>query len=37
VPAKSAPQFFDAFIDVIGMPGAVKLDRRTVIFEVPPA
>ena len=37
VPATSAPQFFDAFIDVIGMPGAVKLDRRTVIFEVPPA
>ena len=36
VTPRPTPQFFDAFIDVLGMPGAVKLDRRTVIFEVPP-
>ncbi len=30
------PQFFNAFIDVVGMPGSVKLDRRTVLFLVPP-
>jgi len=35
-PAKDAPQFFQAFIDVVGMPGAVKLDRRGVLFLVPP-
>jgi hypothetical protein len=35
-PAKDAPQFFKAFIDVVGMPGAVKLDRRDVLFLVPP-
>ena len=29
-------QFFNAFIDVLGMPGSVKLDKRTVLFEVPP-
>ncbi len=37
VPAKSQPQFFNAFIDVLGMPGAVKLDQRKVLFLVPPA
>jgi len=30
------PQFFNAFIDVVGMPGSVKLDRRAVLFLVPP-
>jgi len=35
-PAKDAPQFFKAFIDVVGMPGSVKLDRRDVLFLVPP-
>jgi len=35
-PAKDAPQFFKAFIDVVGLPGAVKLDRREVFFLVPP-
>jgi hypothetical protein len=35
-PAKDLPQFFKAFIDVVGMPGAVKLDRREVLFLVPP-
>ena len=33
---KSSAQFFNAFIDVLGMPGSVKLDRRTVLFLVPP-
>jgi hypothetical protein len=36
VPATKDPQFFHAFIDVLGMPGSVKLDRRSVIFLVPP-
>jgi len=36
VPATSAPQLFDAWIDVVGEPGAVELDRRLVRFEVPP-
>ncbi len=30
-------QSFDAFIDVIGVPGSVHLDRRTVRFVVPSA
>lgn len=29
--------FFNAFIDVLGVPGDVKLDRRAVLFLVPPA
>ena len=33
---KPVAQFFNAFIDVLGMPGAVKLDRRNVLFLVPP-
>ncbi len=37
VPATKAPQFFNAFIDVLGMPGSVKLDQRRVQFLVPPA
>ncbi|MBI2393496.1 MAG: hypothetical protein HYV09_28200 [Deltaproteobacteria bacterium] len=36
VKPKAEAQFFNAFIDVIGMPGSVKLDRRTVLFLVPP-
>ncbi|MBL8721452.1 MAG: hypothetical protein JNL79_36025 [Myxococcales bacterium] len=36
VKPKSIAQFFNAFIDVLGMPGGVKLDRRTVLFLVPP-
>ena len=36
VPPKASAQFFNAFIDVLGMPGSVKLDRRTVLFLVPP-
>ncbi len=37
VPAASQPQFFRAFISVVGMPGAVKLeDPRQVLFLVPP-
>lgn len=36
VPPKDKAQFFNAFIDVLGMPGSVKLDRRTVLFLVPP-
>ncbi len=36
VKPKDKAQFFNAFIDVLGMPGAVKLDRRTVLFLVPP-
>ncbi|GAC1543011.1 MAG: hypothetical protein NVS3B10_07300 [Polyangiales bacterium] len=33
---KTVAQFFNAFIDVLGMPGSVKLDRRNVLFLVPP-
>jgi hypothetical protein len=36
VKPKSSAQFFNAFIDVLGMPGSVKLDKRTVLFLVPP-
>jgi len=36
VKPKDKAQFFNAFIDVLGMPGAVKLDLRTVLFLVPP-
>ncbi|MBI2393495.1 MAG: hypothetical protein HYV09_28195 [Deltaproteobacteria bacterium] len=37
VPAGKQPQFFNAFIDILGMPGSVKLDQRKVLFLVPPA
>jgi len=37
VPATKEPQFFNAFIDILGMPGSVKLDLRKVLFLVPPA
>ncbi|MBK7398093.1 MAG: hypothetical protein IPJ34_17795 [Myxococcales bacterium] len=36
VPPKSMAQFFNAFINVLGMPGGIKLDLRSVLFEVPP-
>jgi hypothetical protein len=36
VKPKASAQFFNAFIDVLGMPGSVKLDLRTVLFLVPP-
>jgi hypothetical protein len=37
VPPLETAQFFNAFIDMIGMPGAVNLgDKRTVVFLVPP-
>jgi hypothetical protein len=37
VPPLEVAQFFNAFIDMIGMPGAVNLgDKRTVVFHVPP-
>lgn len=29
-------QFFNAFIDVIGVQGNIQLDKRTVLFLVPP-
>jgi hypothetical protein len=35
VKPKDKAQFFNAFIDVLGMPGSVKLDRRAVLFLVP--
>jgi len=36
VKPKNTAQFFNAFIDVLGMPGSVKLDLRSVLFLVPP-
>jgi hypothetical protein len=36
VPAALDPQFFNAFIDVMGLPGDLKLDTRSVLFLVPP-
>ncbi len=36
VKPKTVAQFFNAFIDVLGMPGSVKLDTRKVLFLVPP-
>jgi hypothetical protein len=29
-------QFFKAFVDVLGMPGSVQLDKRDITFLVPP-
>jgi hypothetical protein len=37
VPPKTTAQFYNAFIDVIGLPGNVNLDKRQVKFLVPPA
>ena len=36
VPPTLDPQFFNAFIDVMGLPGNLKLDTRSVLFLVPP-
>ncbi len=36
VPALETPQFFNAFVDVVGVQGNVQLDRRSVLFMVPP-
>lgn len=33
--ATNTPQIFVAYIDVLGMPGSVKLDHRVVLFVVP--
>lgn len=36
VPPEVDPQFYNAFIDVIGVQGNLNLDRRSVLFLVPP-
>lgn len=36
VPPAENPQFYNAFINVIGAPGNIQLDRRSVLFLVPP-
>jgi len=36
VGAELDPQFFNAFVDVIGVPGNLPLDKRSVLFLVPP-
>jgi len=36
VPPKPVAQFYKAFINVLGMPGSIKLDQRFVLFLVPP-
>lgn len=36
VPPELEPQFFNAFVDVIGVQGNIPLDRRSVLFLVPP-
>ncbi|MDB4946746.1 MAG: hypothetical protein JWP97_6280 [Labilithrix sp.] len=36
VPSTIDPQFFNAYIDVMGLPGNLKLDTRSVLFLVPP-
>lgn len=36
VPPTQSPQFYSAFVDVIGVQGNVQLDRRSVLFVVPP-
>ena len=30
------PQFFNAFIDVVAVQGNLQLDKRSVLFLVPP-
>ncbi len=37
VPPKNVVQFFNAYIDVLGLPGNINLDKRIVKFLVPPA
>jgi hypothetical protein len=36
VPPAIDPQFFNAFVDVIGVQGNLQLDRQSVLFLVPP-
>ncbi len=36
VPPGVDPLFFNAFIDVVTVPGGASLDRRSVLFMVPP-
>ncbi|MBX3191049.1 MAG: VWA domain-containing protein [Labilithrix sp.] len=36
VPPELDPQFFNAFVDVIGVQGNLPLDKRSVLFLVPP-
>ncbi len=36
VPPEKGAQFFNAFIDVVGIPGDINLDQRSVLFLVPP-
>ncbi len=36
VPPANDPQFFNAFVDVIGVQGNIPLDKRSVLFLVPP-
>ncbi|NOU33645.1 MAG: hypothetical protein HOO96_37605 [Polyangiaceae bacterium] len=36
VEPQPAAQYFNAFIDVLGVPGNINLDKRNVLFLVPP-
>jgi hypothetical protein len=36
VPAEDKPQFYSALVDVVGLQVNGELDRRTVLFLVPP-
>ena len=36
VPPTMSAQFFKAFINVVGLPGDLPLDKRSVLFLVPP-
>jgi hypothetical protein len=36
VEPQAAAQYFNAFIDVLGVPGNINLDKRNVLFLVPP-
>ena len=36
VPAELDPQFYNAFVDVIAVQGNLHLDKRSVLFLVPP-
>ncbi len=36
VPPNLGPQFFNAFVDVVAVQGNLALDRRSVLFLVPP-
>lgn len=36
VPLKSDPRAYNAFVDVLGVQGDARRDRRAVLFLVPP-